>query len=63
MSERLIAADEARCKGNDEAGSTCQDCARRLQLERDDEGRWYPRMFVSPIRGSCVYKLTATTQQ
>lgn len=55
MSERLIAADEARCRGD---GSThCADCARRMQLERDDEKRWYPHMEAAPIRGSCVYKI------
>jgi len=60
MTEPLIAADDARCNGDGEAGSTCQDCARRLQLERDDESRWYPHMFASPVRGSCIYKLTAS---
>lgn len=57
MSERLIAADESRCRGD---GSThCADCARRMQLERDDEKRWYPHMEAAPIRGSCVFKILA----
>lgn len=57
MIERLIAADDARCRGD---GSThCADCARRMQLERDDEKRWYPHMEAAPIRGSCVFKILA----
>ena len=57
MSERLIAADDARCPGDGSAH--CADCARRLQLLRDDRDRWYPHMDARPIRGSCVFKIVA----
>ncbi len=57
MKDRLIAADDARCPGD--GSPHCADCARRLQLLRDDRDCWFPQMEAAPIRGSCVFKILA----
>lgn len=55
----LITDDIPRCYGDLADGSPCATCARRLQIERDGQGRWFPFMHAVPGRGSCVYKITA----
>jgi hypothetical protein len=50
----------SRCHGDNgaNAGARCHDCARREQLQHDDEKRWFPVMFARPrADGSCPYWL------
>ena len=54
----LIPSDIARCPGD--KSHCCKDCARRVQLERDDEKHWYPRMIWVPINGVCLPKISIT---
>lgn len=55
-----LPSDMSRCHGDNGAnpGSRCRDCARREQLQHDDESRWFPVMFARPrADGSCPYWL------
>lgn len=47
-----------RCRGDNGAnpGARCRDCARREQLQYDEEALWFPAMLVLPrADGSCPY--------
>ncbi len=55
-----LPSDMSRCQGDNGAnpGARCRDCARREQLQHDDETRWFPVMFARPrADGSCPYWL------
>lgn len=55
-----LPSDMSRCHGDNGAnpGALCRDCARREQLQHDDESRWFPVMFARPrADGSCTYWL------
>jgi len=55
-----LPSDVSRCHGDSGAntGVRCRDCARREQLQHDDDTRWFPVMFARPrADGSCVYWL------
>jgi len=55
-----LPSDMSRCHGDNgaNAGARCHDCARREQLQHDDETRWFPVMFARPrADGSCSYWL------
>jgi hypothetical protein len=55
-----LSSDMSRCHGDNgaNAGARCHDCARREQLQHDDEKRWFPVMFARPrADGSCPYWL------
>lgn len=55
-----LPSDISRCQGDNGAnpGARCRDCARREQLQHDDETRWFPVMFALPLAdGSCPYWL------
>ena len=54
----MIDSDTSRCHGKD-AEPTCRDCARRLQIPKDDPNRWFPYMGYAVCRGICVYKIPA----
>ena len=53
-----LPSDMSRCHGDhgENQGARCRDCARREQMQHDDETRWFPVMFARPrADGSCPY--------
>jgi hypothetical protein len=48
--------DMSRCRG-DIHEAKCQQCARRLQRERDDPRRWYVVMTPAIRGGRCDYHI------
>jgi len=48
-------SDISRCHGT--ASHCCTDCARRLQIPRDNLVGWYPYMEIKPVRNHCGFKI------
>jgi len=57
----LLDSDISRCRGEAHEAK-CQECARRLQRERDDPQRWYPQMLAEIRGGRCAFHIPVPTE-
>lgn len=49
-----LTSDISRCYGID-GHLLCESCARKHQMERDDDTRWFPMVFAKPDdSGRCL---------